>query len=642
MHSVRKILDGRYVILDLIGQGGSGKVYLVRDSKLNKKWAVKEIANSNPGLIREINVLKKIDHRSLPRVVDVIEHGKMTYIVMDYIEGITLKEWIDKNGKISKETALRWAKEIAKAMNYLHELNPPVIYRDMKPENIIVKTDGNVVLIDFGTTKEYMEHSSKQVEALGTKCYAAPEQFGNKNGKEKYNTDARTDIYSFGITLFCMLTGKKASTIKEWKISLSSKSSGLNQIILKCIDKNPSHRYQNTKELINALEGYRQLEEPYRAKKKKIYKAVLIIGTAIFLLLTAVIITSGIKTYEIAQQYRKTVEEGNSYAFEGNSSEAEKIYVRAITEIDGSKSEAYLRLLELYLKDNRVREGVARMSGYLDSDYQGIRKRSDLLYRTALIYFNELSDYEKAWGYFKEVSDKEIEDADYYEGISESLSRIEIDYKEVQESLREFEIYNKSKTDPKDRFQNSVNMAKLYLMYGEQIEMSYKKAAEVLESEIGINEAVEDTKQMEQVKESLGMLSTIYRLLGKKEVSNRKEHYEKSIAYTYKLFEVSDRKKEADIYIVKLCDMAQMYEDLGKTQEALSCYEICENEFKEGKETYIRHLSLLLRKNMPDKLGKVYEKAVRVEGIKEDIRFQKLTERIREKQRERKKQHEYY
>lgn len=641
MNSVRKILDGRYVVLDLIGQGGTGRIYLARDNKLNKKWAVKEITNSNSGLSGEINVLKKADHRNLPRIVDVIEHGKMTYIVMDYIDGITLKEYINRNGRVPKETAVRWAKEIVDAMSYLHELSPPIIYRDMKPENIMVKTDGTIVLIDFGTTKEYTERTCKQWEALGTREYAAPEQFGNRNGQEKYNTDARTDIYSFGVTLYCMLTGNKAGTIKEWKISLTSKASGLNQIISRCIDKNPGNRYQNSKELKNALENYKQLEEQCHTKKRNIYKSCMVIGAALFLVIIGAMAILAMRTYEIEQQYRKVMEEGNGYVFSGNVREAEKSYVRAITEIDGGKNEAYLRLLELYQKENKTREGAARISEYLDSNYKGIGKNPVLLFRTALIYFNELSEYEKAWEYFREVSAKTIEDADYYEGISKSLSSIEIDYKEVQESLLKFEIYNRSKTDLNDRFQNSINMAKLYLMYGEQIEMSYKKAAYILEEEVRVNDAVEDIEQMERVKESFGMLSTIYRLLGKKDTSNRKEYYEKSIAYIHKLFEVSDRKKEADLYVIKLCDMAQMYEDLGKTEEALSCYERCENEFKDGKETYIRHISLLLKKNMPDRLGKVYKQAIKVEGIKEDIRFQKLSERIRESKKERESIHGY-
>ena len=259
------VLDGKYEILAEVGRGGMSIVYLARDKRLNKQWAVKEIKNDGKksaktllkGLEREANILKNVDHPVLPRIVDIINQDGTIYVVMDYIEGDTIQDRLKKEGAQPQELVVEWGLQLASALNYLHNMNPPVIYRDMKPSNVMIKPEGGVKLIDFGTAKEYEIENNADTTALGTRGYAAPEQFGDSNGRGIYNTDARTDIYNLGATLYHIVTGKnpceppyEIKPIREWNPMLSS---GLEKIILKCTQKNPDRRYASMTALLADL-----------------------------------------------------------------------------------------------------------------------------------------------------------------------------------------------------------------------------------------------------------------------------------------------------------------------------------------------------------------------------------------------------
>ena len=204
MAKIGAIIDGKYEILKQIGMGGMSTVYLAMDQHLNKQWAVKEIrlrADDRESrviiqsLIAEANLMKKLDHPALPRIVDIIDSRDTIYVIMDYIEGEPLSRILEREGPQPEEDVLEWARQLCDVLSYLHTRKPPVIYRDMKPGNIMIRPDGNIRLIDFGIAREYKEGKTSDTVALGTKGYAAPEQFGGQG-----QTDARTDIYSLGVT----------------------------------------------------------------------------------------------------------------------------------------------------------------------------------------------------------------------------------------------------------------------------------------------------------------------------------------------------------------------------------------------------------------------------------------------------------
>ena len=196
MAQIGQIIEDKYEILTLIGQGGMSKVYLARDRHLNKQWAVKEIQKRArdknneivvQSAIAEANMIKQLDYHSIVRIVDIIEYTDVIYIVEDYIEGETLSSILDEQGAQPQELVIEWGMQICEALEYLHTRKPPIIYRDMKPANVMLKPDGNIKIIDFGIAREYKEQSLADTVSLGTKGYAAPEQFGGKG-----QTDART------------------------------------------------------------------------------------------------------------------------------------------------------------------------------------------------------------------------------------------------------------------------------------------------------------------------------------------------------------------------------------------------------------------------------------------------------------------
>ena len=228
------ILADRYRVIRRLGKGGMGTVYLARDKKINMLWAIKDLGDSDTFLSyarkSEISVLRRVSHPNLPRVTDIFDEGKRTWMVMDYIEGKTLEEILGSGKKIPQKKFYQWSLEITSALQYLHSMNPPVIYRDLKPSNIIIRPSGSAVLIDFGTAKSFEKESDEY--ALGTKGYAAPEQYKGKS-------DERSDIYSAGRVIGKMAGSKANSLIKH--------------ICRKCTALDPKDRYQNAEGLKQAL-----------------------------------------------------------------------------------------------------------------------------------------------------------------------------------------------------------------------------------------------------------------------------------------------------------------------------------------------------------------------------------------------------
>jgi len=276
MLQVGSIVDGKYRILSEIGHGGMSVVYMALNEKANKTWAIKEVRKDGvldfeavkQGLIVETDLLKKLKHPNLPSIVDVIEDDETFLIVMDYIEGNSLSKALEEYGAQQQEYVIEWAKQLCDVLGYLHTRQPAIIYRDMKPANVMLKPDGNVTLIDFGTAREFKAKNLADTTCLGTVGYAAPEQFGGMG-----QTDARTDIYCLGATLYHLVTGCNPSEppyeIKPIREINTGLSSGLERIIMKCTQRNPADRYQSAAELMYALEHYEEIDDVFRKKQKR-------------------------------------------------------------------------------------------------------------------------------------------------------------------------------------------------------------------------------------------------------------------------------------------------------------------------------------------------------------------------------------
>lgn len=276
MLEIGSLVDGKYRILSEIGHGGMSVVYMAINEKANKTWAIKEVRRTGTqdfevvkqGLIVETDMLKNLSHPNLPSIIDVIEDNDTFLIVMDYIEGNPLSKSLEEFGAQPQELVVEWAKQLCDVLGYLHTRNPAIIYRDMKPSNVMLKPDGNLTLIDFGTAREFKEKNLADTTCLGTVGYAAPEQFGGMG-----QTDARTDIYCLGATLYHLVTGcnpceppYEIQPIRQINPMLSS---GLERIILKCCQRNPADRYQSCAELMYALNNYEKIDDLYRGRQKR-------------------------------------------------------------------------------------------------------------------------------------------------------------------------------------------------------------------------------------------------------------------------------------------------------------------------------------------------------------------------------------
>ena len=265
---IGKTIDGKYEVLKLIGRGGFYTTYLVRNIHVNKTWAMKACDKKNrhyspamrENILTEPYMMQKLDHPAIPKVVDIIENEDSIFIVRDYIEGETLETLVRMYGAQPADKVVEWGKQMSSALGYLHSQNPPLIYRDMKPANVILKPDGTIKFIDFGIMRSYKNNQNSDTCCLGTKGYAAPEQFGGSQ------TDARTDIFGLGMTMFRLVTGINPTEppyeIKPICMLNSNLPKGLEYIISKCIQPNPAERYQSCDELMADLNNYLSLPKP--------------------------------------------------------------------------------------------------------------------------------------------------------------------------------------------------------------------------------------------------------------------------------------------------------------------------------------------------------------------------------------------
>lgn len=357
MLEIGTLVDGKYKILSEIGHGGMSVVYMAINEKANKTWAVKEVRKDSKmdfntvkqGLMAEIETLKNLKHPNLPSIIDVIEDDDSFIIVMDYIEGRSLDKIIEENGAQPEAYVVEWAKQLCDVFGYLHSRTPPIIYRDMKPANIMLKPDGNIMVIDFGTAKHY-EIDLGETTGIGTIGYAAPEQYiGSGLGR----TDARTDIYCLGITMYHLLTNidpcKNLISDKSIRAVNPALSHGLDAIIQKCTQYQPSDRYQSCAELMYDLENYEILEPLYKKKQKR--KLGVFFLT---ILMAAIFAASGLVTNYIASQKATDTYETKLYEASKSVDYDEKLELYkeciAIPKKAGEK-DAYLGMIQVF-KDN--------------------------------------------------------------------------------------------------------------------------------------------------------------------------------------------------------------------------------------------------------------------------------------------------
>lgn len=339
------VIDGKYKILRQIGRGGMSVVYLAVNEKANKAWAVKEVYSETGlgtelvrgRLMAETELLKRLHHPGLPAVADVIDEGESLLIVMDYIEGRSLKEVLVREGAQCREQALLWGKQLCEILSYLHEQKPPIIYRDMKPSNIMVQPDGNLKLIDFGAAREIRNTSAgEDTVCLGTPGYAAPEQWGGCG-----QTDERTDIYCLGAVLYEIVTGKEFFFRSPGCSRTPVLPAGLAEILEKCTQEDPKKRFQSCRELSYALEHYREMELPWRKRQKRRLMSFLFTAFTSLLCCIGAFYTWHTEMRLAEETYRAWLEQVSSSV----TREEKEAACEGAIRLNPGREEGYLKLL---------------------------------------------------------------------------------------------------------------------------------------------------------------------------------------------------------------------------------------------------------------------------------------------------------
>ena len=427
MLGIGSVVDGKYKILSEIGHGGMSVVYLAINERANKTWAIKDVRKDgtadfstvHQGLVAETEMLKKLNHPHLPSIIDVIDREDSFLIVMDYIEGKSLESLLKHGGAQDPNRVIEWAKQLCDVLGYLHSRTPPIIYRDMKPANVMLKPDGNVTLIDFGTAREYKQASVEDTTCLGTRGYAAPEQFGGHG-----QTDARTDIYCLGATIYHLVTGQspceppyEIKPLGYWIPSLAG--SGLEKLVAKCTRQNPAERYQSCAELMYALEHIHDEDDAIRRRRSLVWCGFVASLCVAFLGAAGMVGFTLAGSSATKQSYDYYLTQAKSVA--GDLDAAAEYYADAI-DLQPARAQGYEDLLTA-IDDDMVftsEESTALIRCVLNTS-GGTRTNLDHLYESNRRAYDEFV-YRLANDYyfFYEGSDNRTKAAQWYERVQDS------------------------------------------------------------------------------------------------------------------------------------------------------------------------------------------------------------------------------
>lgn len=391
------IVDGSWEVIKQIGQGGSGTVYLVRDIELNRLLALKEVPvrNTDQGkrqakaVVAEVSLLKSLSHPSIPRILKMTHDEHSILIIMDYIEGYSLRSLIAKKNYIEEALIVKWGLALCDTLKYLHNRNPKVIYRDLKPHNVMLSNENHLFLMDFGISREVgPDFDYSKEDRVGTKGYAAPEM----RAKNAW-FDERSDIYALGRTLYFLATRNSPSLeklpngqelpilpIRQYD---ASRSVGLEKIIEKATAYKPTDRYQSVEEMIYDLKNIDKMSEGYIRKIKR--RATTIYSLFGTLILGLFLLGSGALYSQMA-----TTDAYNQAISKGKTSQDLDSLVSA-SKIMPGEVEPYLEMVKIYRSNGHfTSEDEFQLLSALQSNLPSLKGKEgagDLLYQVGQLYW---------------------------------------------------------------------------------------------------------------------------------------------------------------------------------------------------------------------------------------------------------------
>ena len=458
MELIGKVLAKRYTIVEKLGHGGYGDVYRAFDANLQLDVVVKklkDLTESENGGREEVDVLKQLHQENLPTVFDFFVEDGQAYTVMSLIPGQDLEEVREKYPRFNQKQVLYWAKQLARALAYLHTRKPSIIHSDIKPSNIMLKPDGDVCLIDFNISLAITGDNSY---ATGTSNgFSPPEQYPDfgfyleETGAQLYNNeyddrtsqavtimrntigngiDERSDIYSLGATLYTLITGKKPSSHYWNNESILDKnvniSPGFAHIIDKMMQLDPDDRYQNGVELLDALDNIIELDDRFieLKRKRRGHRAI----TFLMFVTSACLMVSGyfIRKRELDIEYNSVINEirdnisNGDYDIDNLLDEAQSILPKRI--------DAYEAKIESLYKSGKYNECISYGTDAIDSPKYDVITKDDkdslgnMLYIVGNAYY-ENEDYSSAIANFQKAIEYNTTNPLFYRDISISEAK---------------------------------------------------------------------------------------------------------------------------------------------------------------------------------------------------------------------------
>lgn len=272
-----KYLKNKYRLERKIAEGGMSSIYLCTNVELGNKWIAKHIDIKHSSYIYEEEILKKLNHMSLPKIIDICKDDSGVYIIESYIEGISLQKKLDSFEMLNIDRVIEYSLQLCEVLIYLHNMKPKaIIHKDIKPSNIIITEYDKLVLIDFGISQEL--GGTKTSLKAGTNAYASPEQLITSVGN-----DTRGDIYSFSILIHRMLTGQLPGSAES---AYAPRNSSVYRRLIEISEKGsaflPEERYQRVEDIKKDLLIIRNkvilMKESNKVKKSFILGLIIILS----------------------------------------------------------------------------------------------------------------------------------------------------------------------------------------------------------------------------------------------------------------------------------------------------------------------------------------------------------------------------
>jgi serine/threonine protein kinase len=573
MIGVGSVLKDRYEIIAELGKGGMSTVYLSRDKNLGSYWAVKQVKNNGSveaeAFKKEVELLSTLNHSDVVRIVDRIENGDDFFVCMDFIDGIPLSKKLATEGPQSEKNVVKWAKLLCDVLYYLHTVREnPIVYRDMKPDNIMLTKNGRVKLIDFGISKECIRGQVNTGPKVGTKGFAAPEQYKGEA------LDERTDIYSLGVTLHYLVTGRAPVPFPNEIIPIRQINplldQGLEYIISKCTQLDPARRYENCIELKNDLENIETLNSKYKkGMQKKLFRFSASVVCFTISLVLMMIGYSGIEKGK-DENYQQAFSQGIVNEQKKDYTKAKSDYEAAI-KIDPENVEAYLKLFNIMLPRNndpdyifKTKTAIENLKSYTDSGKNLPMYHNPLLLYQIVKHSLTVNDPKYANDAYRYVVDIIQKSSDYKDGklnkaevdsygviaLNKSKNLGNQDLTTLGKSLQDLENYiNSSKSiAAEDKLEDYYMLIILYNSYPKDLPSSYTKIGELgkLAKEIIDKNANSETLSFNKVIPLYECVAASYysKAMGATNVNEKRNSLSNSITWFAYLSDLNDNLSE--------------------------------------------------------------------------------------------------